>query len=262
MGLVVGAGGQTGGPFIHAALDELHRLTGWAATSTTTIVGTSAGAFVAASINPSASSPTCEQLDSLRALQNGGVFAPRFRHRPLTWVRRLGGVVVARVAPRNRPFAEYRVPGPPYHPWAEVVTVERGSSRRVVHRLSRVDDAEAVVRASAAIPGLNQPVELDGGLHVDGAVFSAANIDVVSASSHDVLVVIAPMVSAEGGSVFARADRAQLRTQLEPWIRAGKPAIVILPNRAEHVGRRDREAFQAAGRNAVERLVRGSGAPA
>lgn len=255
VGLVLGAGGPTGGPFIHAALDELQRATGWSASTSTRIVGTSAGAFVAASIDPPTASPTDDQLVALGALANGHEYAPSARHVALSSLRRFAGVVIAKFAPRSRPFADYRVPAAPYHPGADVVTVERGSARRVVHRLCATDDAEAVVRASAAIPGVNQPVELDGRDHVDGAVHSATNVDVVDHHAHDVLVVIAPMVSSTGGSIVARFDRAQLRRQLGPWLQAGKTIVVVMPDEAEHASRRDRAEFQGAGRRAVERLA-------
>lgn len=255
VGLVVGAGGPTGGPFIHAALGALEEHTGWTAPAASTIVGTSAGAFVAASIDSTTLMATPAQLSALSALDNGALFAAGLHHRLVSIVRHGGGLLVARVAPRSRPVANYHVPPPPYHHGAAVVTVVRNNGRRVVHALDIATSAETVVRASAAIPGANAPVEIDGELHVDGAVYSAANADLVAVDDHDAVVVIAPMVGDAGGSIVDRSHRAQLRTQLAPWVRSSKPTIVVVPNEVEHADRRNREAFERAGVQAVERLV-------
>jgi NTE family protein len=255
IGLILGAGGPTGGPFIHAALEELERVSGWSRHAATTIVGTSAGAFVAASMQHTSGETTIAQFRELTTLGNVISLRPRLRHRLATIVRRVGGSVVAAIAPRGRPNAEYRVPSGPYHPGAEVVTVERGFGKRVRHTLIHSTDPESAICASAAIPGLNAPIALNGKLHLDGAVRSAANADTVSPEKHDGLVVIAPMIAASGGSLVGRFHRAQLRVEIRRWIADDKPAIVIMPNLEEHRSRRDRPSFERAGRHAVARLV-------
>lgn len=254
IGLVVGAGGPTGGPFMYAALDELQLLTSWDPSSAETIVGTSAGAFVAARLAPSTASTTDEQWEALIALANGESFGPRPLDRVVSGIRRGIGVLVAIFTPTRRHFAEYRVPPRPYHQGSLVVTVQRRPGRRVVHRLVGIDDAEAVVRASAAIPLANRPVEVDGSLHVDGAVHSAANADVLAIEDHDAIIVLAPMIGVTGGSVVTRFHRAQLRHQLRPWVRAGYPTLVVLPSESEHRDRRNVETFEPAGRSSVRRL--------
>lgn len=255
IGLVVGAGGPTGGPFIHAALDALRAHTGWEPASATTIVGTSAGAFVAASL-PHASEETGEeQVGALLDLSNGHRFVPRAIDPIIARIRREVGRALAMVAPMSRPFAAYHVPGGPFHPGAHVVTVSRRAGRRIVHRLTHGTDHEAVVRASAAIPLVNRPVEVHGAPHVDGAVHSAANVDVVDVDEHDGLVVLAPMVGESGGSFLTRTHRAQLRRQLRPWIAQNKPVIVVLPSEQEHAERRDVDTFRPAGTAAVARLI-------
>lgn len=257
IGLILGAGGPTGGPFIHAALEELERVSGWSRHAATTIVGTSAGAFVAASLQHTSDETTIAQFRELATLGNVAGLRPRLRHRLATVVRRAGGSVVAAVAPRGRPKADYRVPTGPYHPGAEVITVERGFGKRVRHALIHSPDPQSAIRASAAIPGLNAPIDVSGKLHVDGAVHSAANADIVSPENHDGLVVIVPMISASGGSLVGRFHRAQLRVELRRWIAHDKPAIVIMPNVEEHRVRRDRPSFEQAGRQAVARLAAG-----
>ncbi|MDW3179297.1 MAG: hypothetical protein R8J94_18015 [Acidimicrobiia bacterium] len=257
VGLVVGAGGPTGGPFIHAALGAIERLSGWTAPAAKTIVGTSAGAFVAASIDPAPQMTTSDHLSAFAQLDNGESYAMGTRHRFVARVRLAGGALLARVSPTARPVAEYTVPSSPYHRAASVVSVERRTARRVSHALHAIEDAEAAVRASAAIPGLNAPIEVDGALHVDGAVHSAANADLIDFDTHDAIIVIAPMVAGSGGSLVARSHRAQLRSELDPWVRSDKPAIIVTPNDVEHADRRDRQTFERAGAEAVRRLTIG-----
>lgn len=253
--LVVGAGGPTGGPFIHAALERIHDMIGWVPAAASNIIGTSAGAFVAAWVDEDPVPTTAQQLAGLRLMANGDDHRSGARDRLATVMRRAGGIALAAAAPSSRPVDDYRVPPSPYHPGAQVVTVRRGSARRVVWTLKDASDPAAVVRASAAIPGVNRPVEVDGVDHVDGAVHSAANVDVASASAHDALIVIAPMVPATGGPLVGRLHRAQLRTELRPFLETSTPTIVILPDEAAHANRRDREAFAQAGGDAVARLA-------
>jgi predicted acylesterase/phospholipase RssA len=125
----------------------------------------------------------------------------------------------------------------------------------MVHDLTEAADVEAVVRASSAIPAVNAPVAIDGRLHVDGAVYSATNSDVADHEHIDLVVIVAPMIPASGGSIASRLHRAQLRTELAPWLVAGRSALVIMPSEATHAERRDRERFTAAGIIAIEELV-------
>lgn len=251
--LVVGAGGPTGGPFIWAALDALEARTGWNARTATTVVGTSAGAFVAARVGERGE-PSPDSVDRLRALGNASAFRPTVATRFAAAVRTVGGRAVAALAPADRPFADYDVPEGPYHSGASAVTVERRSGRRHQHKLNEAADPTAVVRASAAIPGVNQPVPVDGDLHVDGAVHSANNVDLVDPVQHPVLVVLSPMVPKDGGSLVSRFHRAQLRRELRPWMQTGRTAVVIMPSEAAHAQRRNRELYVAEGALAVDRL--------
>lgn len=136
-----------------------------------------------------------------------------------------------------------------------MVTVTHRTGTRVVWDLPNATDPDAVVRASAAVPGINRPVEIEGISHVDGAVYSAANVDAVAVADHDAIIVIAPMIPRHGGPIVGRLHRAQLRRELGPWHTEGKPTVVIMPDKAEHEFRRDRHSFEGAGARAVERLV-------
>lgn len=254
IGLVLGAGGPTGGPFIHAALDELERMTGWQRSSASTVLGTSAGAFVAASLE-AATSPDPVAIDKLTALANVHTFGVSSLLGPIAALRALAGRLVALVAPTRREIAEYRVAAAPYHPEASVVTVEHRSGRRRLHNLAQAADPVAVVRASAAIPGLNGPVKVGRRRHIDGAVHSANNLDVLDADEHPFVVVISPMIPRSGGALTSRFHRAQLFRELQPWMTPGRSAVVIMPTDLAHDQRRERDPFAAEGTSAVRRLV-------
>lgn len=248
--LVVGAGGPTGGPFIWAALAEIEERTGWVAGSASEIIGTSAGAFVAATFDAQFE-PVPGSIDALLRLANGDQFAASSATKVAAMLRRAAAFVLAKIAPMDREFAEYRTPPAPFHPGASAVTVLRGGSR-VQHRLSDAADPEAVVRASAAIPFMNRPVYVDGRPHVDGAVHSATNSDLIS--NPDVAVVIAPMIPATGGTIVGRFHRAQLRSELDRLRRRSIPTVVVMPSEAAHADRKNREPFVVEGTAAVARL--------
>ena len=252
--LVVGAGGPTGGPFIWSALHALESHTGWAPTMAKTIVGTSAGAFVAARMGERTDS-TASAVEQLIALGNADAYRPALRTQVGSVVRTLGGHVIAFVAPTKRPFADYQVPAGPFHAGASAITVQRRSGKRHRHELALVTDSTAVVQASAAIPFVNKPVKLNGSFHVDGAVHSANNVDVVDPATHPVIVVVSPMIPASGGSTMSRFHRAQLRCELLPWMQHGRTAVVVMPSAEAHANRRDREFYEPQGARSVERLI-------
>lgn len=252
--LVVGAGGPTGGPFIWSALAELETLTGWRPEFAHAVVGTSAGAFVAARI-PERTEPDAAVLVRLSALSNGDEFRASASTQVAGRLRLFAARVIAMIAPMSRPFAEYNVPRGPFHVGASAVTVQHRTGERHQHLLAGLDDPAAVVRASAAIPGVNQPVELNGVFHVDGAVHSANNVDLVDPEAHPVLVVISPMIPRSGGSIVSRFHRAQLKRELKPWTRRGRTAIVVMPSQEAHAQRRDRELFEPEGARSVVRLL-------
>lgn len=259
VGLVVGAGGPTGGPFIDACLDVLSERTGWDPRSAQRIVGTSAGAFVASRLKPTDSDVVSQSdtsvVDRLISLDNTSEMRATIVTKLIRGGRLLGGRIVAMLAPSERQQALYDVSPPPYHPGATVVTVEHTWGLRHEHNLATNEEhAEAMVRASAAIPYKNGPIDIAGRLHADGAVHSANNVDLIDPSKCPVLVVISPMIPASGGSTVSKFHRSQLFEELRPWSAPGRAAIVIMPTEDEHANRRDREFFGLAGTSAAERL--------
>lgn len=256
VGLAVGAGGPTGGPFIDAVLAVIEARTGWTRRSAARIVGTSAGAFVAARVPPPGNATsTSEAVTELASLSNVSSMRATSATKAAQILRLGAGRLLASAAPMGREQALYDVAHGPFHPGAHVVTVERRWGQRRQHRL--VDEPTAatdVVRASAAIPFANGPIELDGRMHVDGAVHSANNVDLLDPVQTPVIFVVAPMVPATGGTLVGKFHRWQLFEELRPWREQGRAAVVVMPSEEEHANRRDREFFRAAGTAAAERL--------
>ncbi len=247
--LVLGAGGVPGGAYIRAAMAELEAITGWVPASATTVVGTSVGALNAARLPlpDVAPMPTAAQLASLGGL---GRRLPPPDSSVLTSViariRLAGGQVAARLAPAGSHPQDYDVAQAPYHPGVMAVSVQRRGGRRRIARLVEATSPEAELYASAAVPGYVSPVVVDGEEHIDGAVWSSTNADLIGLDDHDGLVVIAPMAARSGGNLLARSHRAQLIAELRPWVASGKPLVVVSPTGEEQTLRPDHSAFAAA----------------
>ncbi len=257
IGLVVGAGGPTGGPFIDSALEVLGNEVGFESAMASRIIGTSAGAFVAARVPPEPSVVATEELvETLRDLDNIDAMRPTKGTQIIRVVRVLGGRVFALLAPQEMERALYDVAPGPYHPGASAVTIEHTWGLRVEYNLAENEaEAENIVRASAAIPYKNGPIKVEGKLRADGAVHSANNVDLLDAKECPVIVVISPMVPSDGGTKASNFHRAQLYEELRPWRQADRAAVVIMPNGDEHANRLDREAFREAGATAARRAL-------
>ena len=210
--LVLGAGGSDGGQFIDGALAELAASTGFVPEHAAVIVGTSAGAFRAATAGPARVPPA----DLSAALERLAGPAPRRRllDRSARQLRLSLGRLLARVVPRTRPAPGWRTPPGPHHTGAVVVSIDLDRRHRATHPLATLADPGAAVRASAAVPFAVGPVALGDTCHADGAIWSPTSADLAVASNPSTVVVIAPMVPASGGTPLARLHRRQLRSEL------------------------------------------------
>ncbi|MFT5531613.1 MAG: hypothetical protein ACI91O_001640 [Candidatus Poriferisodalaceae bacterium] len=108
VGLVSGAGGESGGAFIRAALQEIETRTGWHPTAAATIVGTSIGALISARIEPDAQQTTQEMFAGLNALA-AAVTTPARQLADVAILpsRRLAGRAIALAAPSGKHRADY-----------------------------------------------------------------------------------------------------------------------------------------------------------
>lgn len=244
IGLVLGAGGVPGGFFLRAAMAALGERTGWSPSMSSTVVGTSAGALNAARIGSEPLTVPARVGSALEDLA-AQLHPPELStlDRVVAPIRRFGGRAVGRIVPAGKNVQDYEVARQPFHPAVQVVSCRRSNGERRVTRLVEASDPTAELYASAAIPGVTPPVRLDGEDHVDGAVWSTSNADLVDTTAHDLLIVIAPMVPASAGSLLQRGHRAALLTEVAAWRQADRPVIYLVPSAEALAQRSDHEAF-------------------
>jgi NTE family protein len=114
--------------------------------------------------------------------------------------------------------------------WINAVRVRDGRLRV----FGRDDSAATVgqaVAASSAVPGMLAPVTIDGDEHVDGAVHSPTNVDLVAGLGFDRVIVSAPMAGAAGWRQPARRyHEGLLRREVAAVRRAGSEVVVVAPD--------------------------------
>jgi NTE family protein len=91
--------------------------------------------------------------------------------------------------------------------WICAVDLEDG--RRVVFGRDATTTMGQAVSASCAIPGFYAPVVIEGRRHVDGGMWSTHNLDLLAGLGLDLVVVSAPMSTADPTAV-ERATLARL----------------------------------------------------
>ena len=227
VGLVLGAGGVTGGAFHAGVLAALQQSTGWDPRTATIIVGTSAGSITGT---------------SLRAGLSASDMFARAESRPLSadgarLMRRVGApsaIPPLRQVPRSRRPAEMatilgRAVARPFSaaPWAllagllpdgtvstEMISsaigglftdewpakplwlcaVHQSDGKRVVFgRGGLQPPLPLAVAASCAIPGFFAPVTIDGDAYVDGGLHSPTNADILGSEGLDLVLISSPM---------------------------------------------------------------------
>jgi NTE family protein len=260
VGLVLGGGGVRGASWLMGALHGLAAETGWDPGSADLVVGTSAGAVVAAltlaGARPwDALAPDREEL--LRAMLDGAAFHPELTFRSL-WpgspslvgrALRAGPAhvmkVVAGALPEGvvstEPIARLvrdRAPrGWPAGRRLWIVATDFETGDRVVFGRpgSPAAGLPTAVAASCAIPGFYRPVRVGGRRYVDGGVQSGANLNLVAGAPIDLVICLNPLSSRPdvAPGVFWPV-RALLHQQLQPQARAvrraGARLIVLEPD--------------------------------
>ncbi len=213
--LVLGGGGLAGIAWETGLLAGLDRL-GLRLRAADTLIGTSAGATVAAQV--AGPTPLEElvraQLDGDVAELAGSVglgtvlalvWAFAGRRDPAPGRRRVGRRAMRSSTPPpedRRRVIEARLP---VHAWPDrdlrlAVVDAISGERRVLDRSSGVDLVDAVA-ASCAVPLVWPPVPLDGRSYIDGGIPSPTNADLATGFGH--VVVLAPQTASplRGGSV-------------------------------------------------------------
>lgn len=244
IGLVLGAGGTAGEAFhrgVVRAMDDL----GVDARATEVIVGTSAGALVAASLRrsaPARPSPAAPRRGRPGRSRRGLLLA--LARRPRQGLNGLllrpefttGRVDVGFIAERLRRLHGTAWPAPEL--W--IVAVRRRDGRRVVFGSpgAPATDVGSAVAASCAIPAYFAPIRIDGVDYIDGGVHSPTNADLLAGRDLDLVVVSSPM-SVDVRLARPRVDlpiRLRFRQLLrgETWTlrRHGLQIVTIEPDTA------------------------------
>jgi NTE family protein len=266
VGLVLGGGGIAGAAWHGAALAALEEV-GWDARTADLVVGTSAGAGVAAVVRlgvpPSdlvagALGRPMSPVGEDHAARAGGPIqiptppagrrlprpaAPHlllraasdpWRFRPLLAMAALlpaGQVPTDVIGDRIR--RTHDEPWPDRPTWITAVRLRDG--RRVVFGRDVDADLATAVEASSAIPGWFAPVHHDDETYVDGGVHSPTNADLVAGAGFDVVVVSSPMSATRAAlrGVRFRSSRglhaATLAREVAQVRASGTPVLVLQP---------------------------------
>jgi NTE family protein len=243
-GLVLGAGGVLGAAWSVGALCALQESTGIDPRACDYIVGTSAGAVLAALLG-SGVAPG-ELRDHQRGLVTRGRLAdltwdydrstggalpplPRLavgspalvRHNAWRLRRLPPTAVISALLPVGRgsldelgELVTALAPGGGWteHPGVWLVAMDYETGRRVPFGRAGEPAASLVeaVLASCAIPGWYAPVVIDGHRYVDGGACSATSVDLFAGMGLDEVYVVAPLVSLETDrprSLLVRIER-------------------------------------------------------
>jgi NTE family protein len=234
VGLVLGAGGVQGGAWLTGGLDALAQETGWDPASADYIVGTSAGAMMAALLaggvppwfmvahsagetftgivdasgRPAAEADRAGGADFRlhRSLPRPGpgswslalrTLARPHRHTPAALLS--GWLPRGIFSPEPLREQVHRVVphGWAPHPNLWVVACDYATGRRVAFGRADAPPAELAdaVAASCAIPGFYRPIEIAGRSYVDGGMYSTSNLDVLRNESLDLVICLNPTSS-------------------------------------------------------------------
>lgn len=212
--LVFGAGGAAGWVFHAGVYETLAEETGWDPRSAQLVIGTSAGAAVAAALRAGAdpalivAAVNREPTSDERAEMREEMAAARRTLRPLApgLVRHVlpgkggAGVAVAGLLPPGWfPTASLRrFPGVEEHSdwpaglWIPSVRVSDGAV--VVFGRDRTDiPVAAAIEASSAVPGLFRPKQIGSELFLDGGLASPTHAHLAGDGRPDLVIVSSPM---------------------------------------------------------------------
>ncbi|MBO0685042.1 MAG: patatin-like phospholipase family protein, partial [Candidatus Dormibacteraeota bacterium] len=205
VGIVLGGGGVRGAAWLMGTLHGLVEETGWDPATADLMIGTSAGALVAALAAAGArpwDSLAPERRELLDGLWRAAAFRPTPSLRslgpgslPLAARAALSGPgqvmkVVAGLAPHGymstdpieELIREQVSGGWPARKQLWVVATDFATGARVVfaRRNKPAVELARAVAASCAVPGFYRPVEIAGRTYVDGGVESGANLDLAA----------------------------------------------------------------------------------
>jgi NTE family protein len=252
--LVLGAGGPVGHAYHAGVLSALEHALGWDARRVELVVGTSAGAQVAALLRagmhgedlrarvlgeplrptahdiarhylrPCPSSPETERSFVpaapgylARSLRMPTLFRPG---RLVAAVLPAGRVSLTPLGDGIRRMFDGRWPEAPT--WITSVHLDSGEPVAFGTADAPSIDVGTAVACSAAVPGVFRPVEWEGLRYVDGAVASATHVPLVRDQKMDLVIVCSPL------SVFPPMS-ALVRREVRALERGGTAAALLEP---------------------------------
>jgi NTE family protein len=228
--LVLGGGGPIGVQWEAGLLTGL-RESGFALETIDVIVGTSAGAIIGAHLGHgrTQSSPKARSADSKDPSSGPPAFFDRSKLdvQALGEIYRLWGAMQLTTSEQVRAIgkvvraldrgthdawiASARASVPPGAAWPErrlcVVAVDLDSGERRVFERGDGVPLERAIAASSAVPGLFPAVEIDGGLYMDGQVWSSSNADLLLPERPEQVLIAVPTNAATGRGIGQHAER-------------------------------------------------------
>jgi NTE family protein len=273
IGLVLGAGGVTGGAFHAGVLSALEASLGWDPRRATIMVGTSAGSISATSLRAGLSAADslarAEELpmspEGTRLMRNVGPPRRPPPLRPAVRGRRPAEIASMLTRAATRPFS-----APPWALLASLIPDGQISTAMISDTIAglfpddwpgaplwlcavrQIDGRRFVfgkheprpplpdaVAASCAIPGFFSPVTIDGEAFVDGGVHSPTNADVLVGEDLDLVIVSSPMsitgrrVYSSAGSVVRRWSGALLDAEAMRLRRRGVHVVAFQPTASD-----------------------------
>lgn len=247
VGLILGGGGVTGAAYEMATLMAIELATGWDPNEAEVVVGTSAGAFVAALlrsdrlmvdslvVNGESREDVAARISRRLFNRAAGIgLVPWLRHGLIPSVRKPGvtallGSPAPFTATGIHEWVTHQVGDAAAQGWPDRPTVITAYDIESKQRVAfGTDDAADVsladaVAASSAIPVIFRPWKIDGRSYVDGGVVSGTHADLLLGSVQplDLVIVIAPMAAEEQRErawvhekVFDRVGSAALDREL------------------------------------------------
>jgi NTE family protein len=103
--------------------------------------------------------------------------------------------------------------------------------RRTIDKNDGID-VQAAVAASSAVPGMFPPVELAGGLYMDGQVHSSTNADVLLPYAPEQVWIVMPTNRVTGQGIGPHAEN-MLETEVAALRAAGSKVFVRMPQAAD-----------------------------